>query len=107
MKDSNYNIRINYLYRDAGNYKEFGFIIFENPTGISVENITYKIEEKLIDGEFFNPSDWQFPLINSQVFDSELDHDWYEFQSVRLTNEYSTDNRTVDDFLESIFAKAI
>lgn len=31
------NLRLNYRYRDAHNYKEFGSVVFANLTGISVE----------------------------------------------------------------------
>ncbi|SFS95730.1 hypothetical protein SAMN04487890_10784 [Mucilaginibacter polytrichastri] len=53
------NIQFNYLYRDAANYKKFGFQIFQNPDHISQEMLEGLIKTKLIDGEYFYANDWQ------------------------------------------------
>lgn len=47
------NIKFNYLYRDAGNYKTFGFVIFANPNSILIEEAEKKFRNSLIDSEFF------------------------------------------------------
>lgn len=46
------NIQFNYLYRDGANYKQFGFVIFKNISGISLEDATSKVRSKLISYEF-------------------------------------------------------
>lgn len=37
------SIQLNYRYRDGANYKQFGFVIFQNDHGISIEEVTAKI----------------------------------------------------------------
>ncbi|WP_425638806.1 hypothetical protein ACPUEN_04335 [Algoriphagus yeomjeoni] len=34
------NLRMNYRYRDADNYKEFGSVVFSNPRGLTMEEAT-------------------------------------------------------------------
>jgi len=41
------NIIFEYLYRDAGNNKNFGSVIFSNHKGLSVEEIGAKIRADL------------------------------------------------------------
>ena len=36
------NIQLNYRYRDAHNYKEFGSVVFSNPSGVTVEEASAK-----------------------------------------------------------------
>ena len=31
------NLKFHYLYRDAGNYKQFGSVVLSNPTNLSPE----------------------------------------------------------------------
>jgi len=87
MKGSNPKFKFNYLYRDAGNYKQYGSVILDNPDNLSLEEIERQIRANLIDGEFFIPGKFNIPLINSFPFDTELDHEWYEFEGVEETNE--------------------
>lgn len=73
MKDFRDNIKINYLYRDAGNYKQFGYEVLTNCDGTAIEEIKLRLNSLLIDGEFFVPADWGFknlhqnPLIHSWI----------------------------------------
>lgn len=86
------NIKFNYLYRDAGNYKLYGSVIFSNPNNLSLAEVESKIRARLIDGEFFNPDKWSIPRLAFEEHDRELDHDWHEFESVELTNESAITN---------------
>lgn len=36
------NIQLNYCYREADNYKQFGAVVFSNSTGMTVEEATAK-----------------------------------------------------------------
>lgn len=95
------NIKFNYLYRDAGNYKTYGSIIFSNPHRLSINIILEKIEQFFVDAECFNPSDLKIHALKHSDFDydSELDHSWNEFESIEETDEEATDNRTINEFL--------
>jgi hypothetical protein len=98
------NIKFNYLYRDAGNYKTYGFIIFSNPDQLDVETIEGKLRASCIDSEFFNPTKFQIPILKHVEFNynPELDHSWNEFESVETANEKPTDSRTISEFIKSI-----
>ena len=102
MNASNNNIKLNYLYRDAGNYKEFGDIIFTNQNSKSAEEIELVIRKNLIEEEFFIPEKWNVPRLSFENYSPELDHDYHEFESLEITNENSTDNIDISTFLIGI-----
>lgn len=52
------NIKLNYLYRDAGGFEEFGSVEISNATGLNIEEGTALLSPKLISEEFFGPVDW-------------------------------------------------
>ncbi|GAB5525256.1 MAG: hypothetical protein Roseis2KO_31280 [Roseivirga sp.] len=79
------NLKFEYLYRDGGNYKQFGYIVLSNPTRLSVSTATKKLSQFLIDGEFFDPSKVGVPALEVYSFDSEIDHEWYEFEKFTET----------------------
>jgi len=58
------NIKFNYLYRDGANYKNYGFIIFSNPTNIATENLLNLINSKLIEEAWFYADQWKLPDMN-------------------------------------------
>jgi len=105
MNASNNNIRFNYLYRDAGNYKEFGEIIFTNQDSKSLEEIELAIRKNLIEGEFFIPEKWNIPRLSFENYLPELDHDYHEFESVEITDENPTENTDIAVFLNVISDK--
>jgi len=96
------NIQLSYLYRDAGNYKLFGQVIFRNPENLSLEIIKAKIGAQLIDGEFFDAAKWGLPLMQFEDYLPEVDHSWYEFEDVELTSIENSDNRTIAEFIKEI-----
>jgi hypothetical protein len=102
MSSSKSNIQFNYLYRDAGNYKVSGRVIFSNPEGLSLEGIEREIRAALIDQEFFDPAAWALPKLGFDEENPELDHGWNEFESVEQTEEEPTLEHTVSHFLEKI-----
>jgi hypothetical protein len=95
------NIKFNYLYRDAGNYKQFGCVIFANPNNLTVDLIKSEIYSKLIDGEFFIASELNIP---SLFFENtnDLDHIWHEFHSIENTSEISNDNRSIEELINTM-----
>ena len=93
------NLRLNYRYRDAHNYKEFGSVIFANPTGMSVESATALFREKLISEEFFVPKNWGIPRLHSQPYNPAVDHEWHEFEEFENTDDLATDRREIGEFL--------
>ncbi len=81
-----HKIIIEYLYRDAGNYKLFEEAIIENPNNLTLIEFQKWFRSKLIDGLWFVPND--FDLVKPQFpnYDPELDHDWCEFILLKEEN---------------------
>lgn len=102
MNASNNNIKFNYLYRDAGNYKEFGDIVFKNRDLKSLKEIEMAIRNNLIEGEFFIPEKWNIPRLTFDNYSPELDHDYHKFESLEVTNEPPTENCDISGFLKRI-----
>jgi hypothetical protein len=98
------HIKFKYLYRDASNYKSFGEIVFTNPSGLTIDKITNLIQNNLIDGEWFVPTEWSIPRLHFQQYtwDADIDHEWHEFQSVEYSSDSITETRTIDEFMINI-----
>ena len=72
-------LRFHYLYRDAGNFKRFGFVDFlvsEIPDLFS--EIEF-VKSHLVDGLYFDHRAFFVPDLHFGSFDEELDHGWHEF----------------------------
>lgn len=100
MKDSGNNLQFHYLYRDAGNYKQFGQIILSNPNGLTPEEATMQLKKGLIDGEFFYAEEVHVPPIRFDEYDPELDHQWHEFEKFTRTDHPVTSPVSVEIFLK-------
>ena len=79
-------IIIEYLYRDAGNYKLFEEAEIANPKNLSLQEFEKWFRSQLIDDLYFVPHDFglikpQFPVCNP-----ELDHDWCELILLKESN---------------------
>ena len=96
------NIKFYYVYRDFSNYKKHNEIIFRNSANKPVDDIRDVIKQHLIDGEWFYSSEWKVPDLHFENWDSEDDHFLHEFGWVEETNEASTNNVEVEDFLATI-----
>lgn len=95
------NIKLNYLYRDAGNYKVYDSVIFSNPDNISVSQIKESLLEKFIDQEYFNPDDFKISRLSHPDYNPDFDHSWNEFESLESTNEAPTDPRNIKEFVNN------
>lgn len=104
------NVCLNYLYRDAGNYKNWGEVIFTNKTDMDLNLLELKIRNVLIESEFFIAEMVNLKILKFPIHSKELDHDWHEFYSVEHTEEAINDKkkRDVIDFIEHLkYAKKI
>ncbi len=102
MSDLSNNIQISYLYRDSGNYKLFGEVIFSNPENISMEFIETSIQSILIEGLYFIAEKWNLPKLEFEVFNKQMDHPWHEFEMVEHTAYEPTDSRSITEFVTEI-----
>lgn len=84
------NTSLEYLYRDASNYKQYGSVVLEG--ALSVEAIRHL----LIDGEYFIPSQTGLPDLQQKfgaqgfAYPTEDDHAWHEVISIRPTRRKPT-----------------
>lgn len=92
------NLQLNYLYRDASNYKNYGWVIVST-YNVDLNEIDRKIREKLIDGEYFSAAKVGFPELFFNI-PNEDDHDWHEYQSVEETQELAF--LRLEDFLNRL-----
>lgn len=78
-----HRIIIEYLYRDAANYKLYEEAEISNPKNLSLQEFEKWFKEQLLDGLYFVPHN--FGLIKPQfsIYNLELDHDWCEFLLLR------------------------
>lgn len=80
------NIRINYLYHDAGNYKAYDTKVFLNKRNRPINEVEQIIKRHLIDGEYFYANEWSFRNLYPQTPTIE-DPTWHELLSIEETDE--------------------
>ena len=82
------NVQFDYRYRDWGNFKRNGSVVFGNRSRLDIEEIGQRITGALVDGEFFDASSLQIPelFFPDFPFDPDLDHGWHEFCGVSETH---------------------
>ena len=102
------NIKFNYLYRDAGNYKSWGDVIFANSDDLLLSTIEKRLKQAFEQEVFFIAD-----RINiNELFFEEItddDHCYHEFDSVEITDKDVTDslNRKIKSFIEQIEAESM
>jgi len=100
------NIEFGYLYRDGGNYKKFGKVVFSNSEQLNPEALEAELRRIFGEDELFIASQIRVPEI-FLYSDGRLsfdDHCYHEFSSLRATDEISSDkhNRSIAEFLAEV-----
>lgn len=98
------HITLSYLYRDAGNYKQFNEEVFTNEKNLQIDYIEQQIKKCLYDETWFYVDRWGMKDLHVHPWDNELDHTWHEFESVADTNEKPTTAIDISDLLSKILA---
>jgi hypothetical protein len=100
------NAEFSYLYRDGGNYKKFGRVVFSNPDQVACEAIEKALAEAFLEEGLFIADQVRVPEVflfaNGELsFD---DHCYHEFDAIRTTDEEPTDVhlRTIGEFLAEV-----
>jgi len=98
------NIRFEYLYRDAGNFKNWGEIVFRNNKNLDVESLERRIRSVLIDSEFFVAEKLSVPSLRFEEHIEALDHGWHEYHTFAQTSAESSDclDRDVVEFIHCL-----
>ena len=99
------NIKFNYLYRDGGNYKTYGSVVFANPENYSLAELEAAIRARLIDGLWFYTHQWGVPDLHTHPWDNKLDHSFHEFESLEFTEEETDINENIDSNALGIFCR--
>lgn len=109
MKGLQMNIQFDYLYRDCGNFKNFGNVVFANKRNLSAKEIHEKLFGTAKREPFFRASDLGLPDLYFKDFpyDPELDHELHEYYGVSETKEPTNDaaNRDISDVFLAIAMK--
>ena len=100
----NMNIRFEYLYRDAGNYKNWGQVVFENPNCVPVIELEKFLVSDLFEQLYFIAKSIGLPDLYFPDYNLELDHGFHEFYAIAETGETSDDSqgRSIEQLIESI-----
>jgi len=96
------NIVFHYLYRDGANYKNLNSIVFDNNLNIELTELADLIGSKLICGEWFYANQWNLPDLHFGTWDSEIDHDFHEFEGVEYTDEPVNTTLDLTEFITTI-----
>lgn len=95
------NIKFEYLYRDGANYKQFGEVIFSNPSAMDLAIVDAQIRKQLIDSEWFYPAKWGLNDLHYFAWDDEIDHQFHEYIGISTTEELS-DGADIASLLQQI-----
>jgi len=100
------NVRFNYLYRDAANYKAFGEVVFANPDNLAIKSADRRLCARFDSGEFFIASQLGIPevfLWKQGEFPLDVaDHCFHEFSGLEETDDPATDSRTLAEFVRAV-----
>lgn len=98
------NIRLNYLYRDAANYKTYGTVVFKGGDFQSLTNAETELEKSLIESEYFVAIDVAVPDLRPAILDCTVDHDWHEVEGLEECTDSANDqlDRTISEFIEAV-----
>lgn len=100
------NIEFEYLYRDSGNFKSYGSVVFGNPNNVTIEEIDQSIIELLGDDRTFNASRLAVPEMFFTEFPYNPDLDWglHEYSGVSASHLPVNDaqRRDISDLLSQM-----
>lgn len=102
------SIHFEYIYRDAGNYKNWGSVVFANPSNFSADRVQQIISSALGQWGFFSAAEAGLPDLHFSGRDAELDLPLHEYFGIRDTDEEPDDSagRSIEEFL-SVFCTTI
>jgi len=117
------NVKFHYQYRDAGNYKRAGSVVFGGglPEGATVDGVSEALEQVFEGGCYFIANQVNIPEVfgwdpdveydpdnpatypeglgpGRYCIQEDLDHCWHEFCGVEFVGETPTDSRSWEEF---------
>jgi hypothetical protein len=104
------NIKVIYLYRDAGNYKKWAEVVFSNPEGLPPEAVTKTLSDALLPDGLFIADQVRLPeaFLFTEGNATSDDHCFHEFALAELTLEDPNDSRTrtISQFMKEVEREA-
>ncbi|POZ53152.1 hypothetical protein [Methylovulum psychrotolerans] len=96
------NVKFEYLYRDAGNFKNWGEVIFSNQYNLKPDRLNLIAENLFIERRYFLANKIDIPDLHFKEYNPQLDHDWHEFHNFSLTDETPNDlkHRNIGEFID-------
>src|SRR5258708_20408178 len=100
------NIKFNYLYRDAGNYKKWGNVVFANSDYLNIGAIAEALQGSFLADGLFVAHQICIPEVFLSAEDgiTEDDHCFHEFDTVEVSSEIPNDthHRSIKEFIAEI-----
>ena len=98
------NLRMDYLYRDAGNYKNWGEVVFANPNRVPAIDAEKLVVAELFERQYFFAESVGLPDLHFPEHNLELDHCLHEFHAIAETEEVPDDfqGRNIEQLIESL-----
>jgi len=97
------SVKFIYLYRDSGNSKAWGEVVFANPGNLSVDEVELRLKKALDMGCLFIADQIQIPevFLYLQGDLTAEDHCFHEFDSAILSDESPNDQleRSIELFV--------
>jgi hypothetical protein len=100
------SIKFNYLYRDGGNFKSWGEVIFSNPEQLTLNEIDMRLVDAFLPDKLFIANQISIPekflFVNGKY--TKYDHCYHEYDCTEISQENPTDvlERSVTDFLKTV-----
>ncbi len=104
------NVEFVYLYRDGGNYKKWGRVVFSNPDRLNSLSVGEGLRHAFLQDGLFIASQIRVPEVFLYA-DGEFsfdDHCYHEFERARATSESADDAhyRSITEFLLEVIREA-
>jgi hypothetical protein len=97
------NIKFDYLYRDAGNYKNWASVVFANPEKLPLDLIMESLQEAFLQDGLFIAHQVRVPeaFFYTKGDATSDDHCFHEFDGAELSLEVPSDvhARTITQFI--------
>ncbi|HKW63424.1 MAG TPA: hypothetical protein VJN89_12825 [Candidatus Acidoferrum sp.] len=104
------NIKLTYLYRDGGNYKKWGQVVFRNPDDLSCDFLKKALRRAFLQDGLFIAHQIRLPdsFLYAQGEADSDDHCYHEFDRVELTRHAPDDHlaRSIGQFLVEVQEQA-
>ena len=104
------NIKFDYLYRDAGNYKQWAGVVFSNTDALELEEVTKSLRDAFLQDGLFIASQVRLPdaFFFTEGDATSDDHCFHEFDHVEISPQIPNDKhaRSIRQFIAEVRREA-